>query len=426
MKQRTILFIHQSFPGQFRNLAESLAKDGHLVSALALTPVEKVPGVLLMKYAPVRSQLDEKSPGLLREFDASLIRGESVYKALKAIKGRGLNPDVIYVHPGWGEALFVKNVWPKARLVVYAEWFYNLHGQEVNFDPSMPKLSEEQELRLTLKNTNFLHALSACDAAITPTAWQKSRFPEWAREKISVIHEGLDLEELTAVRPRGLSIPKLGIKLKQGMPIVTYAARNLEPVRGFHCFMRALPKILASNRDAHAIIMGRDAGVKHVGYGRMNPEGTSWRKSMEKELGDTVDWSRVHFLGMIDRKLYLAMLKLSACHVYLTTPFILSWSFLEAAALGLPIVASDTPPVREFEHLEGLDFVDFTDVEGISERVLDHINTPNQNFFETNAEALRALDRKKSIPAIKNILLDDAGDLSQGGGLEDVVFDEDE
>ena len=424
LNPRTILFIHQAFPGQFKNLARALAQEGHKIVALAMNPIESMPEVTLIRYAPIRRQLDEKSPDLLREMDARLIRGESIYQAMKALKKQGLKPDVIYAHPGWGETLFVRNVWPEARFVAYAEWYYNLHGQEVNYDPAMPKLTEEKELRLTLKNTCFLHALADCDAAIAPTQWQKSRFPQWAQDKISVIHDGLDIKELASVKPRGLGIPSLGLKLRRGMPIVTYAARHLEPVRGFHYFMRSLPAILSGNKEAHVIVMGNDAGIANKGYGGMNPKGTSWRKTMEAELGDTVDWKRVHFLGMLDRKLYLAMLKLSACHVYLTTPFILSWSFLEAAALGLPIVASDTQPVREFDHLKGLDFVDFTDVEGLAKKVLAHISRVEENFFDSNADALEALDQNHTIQAIRDVLLSGSSASDMGGTLEEVVFEE--
>lgn len=278
-----------------------------------------------------------------------------------------------------------------------------------------------------MKNIPFLNALSECDAAISPTKWQRSRFPKWAQDKIQVIHEGLDLRELKAVKPRPLGIPSQGLKLKKGMPIITYSSRYLEPVRGFHYFMEALPAILAARPDAHAIIMGQDAGIFNIGYGRENPAGMSWRQTMEKKLGNRVDWSRVHFLGMLDRRLYLAMLKLSACHVYLTTPFILSWSFLEAAALGLPIVASNTAPVREFDNLQGIDLVGFDDVDGLAARVLLHLENPEQNFYDDNIAMLQNLDIKKTIPMIKEILLSGARATdASGGALEEIVLlDED-
>lgn len=426
MNPRTILFIHQSFPGQFGALAQSLAEEGHRVFALALNPQKKIPGVTTIRYLPPRQQESEKWPFLLRDMDAKLIRAEGAHVAMKSLKEHGLKPDVIYAHPGWGESLFVKNVWPKARYVVYAEWFYNLEGQEVNFDPEAPKLTEEEELRLAFKNMPFLQALSECDMAIAPTEWQKSRFPEWAQKKIQVVHEGLNLRELEKVRPRALGIPSQGLKLRKGMPIVTYCARHLEPVRGFNYFMRAVPEILSRNRDAHVIVMGQDAGVGNRGYGRQNPTGKSWRKTMEKELGDRLDLKRIHFLGMLDRKLYQAVLKLSACHIYLTIPFILSWSYLEAAALGLPIVASNTAPVREFDNLDGVNLVEFTDVEGIASRALLHLENPNQNFFEDNLHTLENLSLERTLPRQKEILLTGSPAADLGNHLEEIVFIEDE
>ena len=422
MNPRTILFIHQAFPGQFGTLAKSLVADGHKVLALALNPQGTLPSVTLIRYLPVRKQESDTWPLLMREFDAKLIRAESACKAMKAMKASGFNPDVVYAHPGWGEALFVKAVWPDARYVVYAEWFYATQGQEVNFDPAFPPLSEEEEMRITFKNTPFLHALSECDAAIAPTAWQKSRFPAWAQEKIQVVHDGLKLDELAAVKPKTLGIPATGLKLRKGMPIVTYCARHLEPVRGFHKFIHSLPAILEKSPEAHAIVMGQDAGVRNVGYGKGNPDGLSWRKTLEKELSNRVDWSRVHFLGLVDRPIYLAMLKLSACHVYLTTPFILSWSFLEAAALGLPIVASDTAPVREFSHLHGLERVDFFDTDALARAVLQRLEHMESSFFDENRTALQALDQHRTLSAIKDILLTGSRAYDLGGPVESVVM----
>ena len=236
-------------------------------------------------------------------------------------------------------------------------------------------------------------------------------------------------QELTVIDPHSLSskrddkISVLDVKVRSK----EYGDIDVEVQVEMHhdlYFMRALPAILNGNKEAHAIVMGRDAGVAAVGYGAMSPTGTSWRKTLEAELGDAVDWKRVHFLGMLDRKLYLAMLKLSACHVYLTTPFILSWSFLEAAALGLPIVASDTAPVREFAHLKGLDFVEFTDVNGLAQRVLTHISHVDGNYFDDNADALAKLGQNRTIPAIRDVLLSGSSASDMGGALQEVVFED--
>lgn len=423
MNKRNILFMHQGFPGQFGSLASSLAADGQNVYALAMNPAANVPGVRLVRYAPKRGQeKDKEMSPLAQDIDAKLIRGESAYDVMKALKKQGVNPDVIYAHPGWGEAMFARDVWPDARFVVYAEWFYNLEGQEVNFDPAMPALSEEKQLRLKVKNIPFLQALSDADAAIAPTKWQKSRFPAWAQDKIQVIHDGINLQELANVKPRSLGLPGQGLKLKKGMPIVTFAARYLEPVRGFHYFMRALPMIQRANPDAHVIVLGKDAGAKGIGYGNKTENGKSWRQQLTEELGNQVDWSKVHFLGNIDRRLYLAVLKLSAAHVHLTTPFILSWSFLEAAALGLPIIASDTAPVREMDFLEGLNFVNFDDPEGIAKAVTKTLATPQQDHSGANIEKLKDMDHRVVIPKIRDLLLEGSPATDLGGKIESVVM----
>lgn len=423
MNQRTILFIHQSFPGQFGSLAASLAAEGHRVYGLGMNTQKTVPGVRLIRYAPVRGQNeDDEVSALLQDIDAKLIRAESAYRAMKGLKDQGLEPDVIYVHPGWGEGMYARNVWPEARLVAYAEWYYNLEGQEVNFDPAFPPLSEEMELRLGVKNIPFLQSLSDADAAIAPTEWQKSRFPAWAQSKIEVVPDGLNLRELSMVQPRSLGLPGQGLKLRKGMPIITYAARHLEPVRGFHYFMRSLPALLRANPEAHVIVMGQDAGVANAGYGANNPAGKSWRATMQEELGNSVDWNRVHFLGLLERKLYLAMLKLSACHIYLTTPFILSWSFLEAAALGVPIVASDTAPVREMDRLSGLKFVKFDDPEGITAAATETLRLPQRDYARENLEKLKDMDHRVALPKIRRILLEGANAFDLGGRVESIVM----
>jgi glycosyltransferase involved in cell wall biosynthesis len=373
--KKSILFIHQSFPGQFGHLAKKLAEDGHRVTALALTPQKRVPGVSQVRYTLARHP-QKDLPRLLQETDVKLLRAESAAIAMSKLKEQGLTPDVVYAHPGWGEAMFVKEVWPDTRLVIYAEWFYNTKGQEVGFDPEFPSASGSHQWRIQLKNTPFLYALTQADLAISPTQWQKSRFPAWAQEKITVVHDGLDIPAITGPKPTSVRIPEKSIALKYGDPIVTFVARHLEPVRGIHMFMRAIPEILDKRPDAHIFVLGNDAGTKNTGYGGANPLGKTWRQSLQDELGATTDLSNVHFLGHVDYAVYLSVLRLSACHAYLTTPFILSWSFLETAALGVPIVASDTAPVREFSSLDGLDLVDFFDYAALGSAIVKRLDQP--------------------------------------------------
>jgi glycosyltransferase involved in cell wall biosynthesis len=398
--KKSILFIHQSFPGQFGHLAKKLAEDGHRVTALALTPQKRVPGVSQVRYTLARRP-HKDLPLLLQETDVKILRAESAAIAMTKLKEQGLTPDVVYAHPGWGEAMFVKEIWPHTRLVIYAEWFYNTRGQEVGFDPEFPSASTTNQWRIQLKNTPFLHALTQADLAIAPTQWQKSRFPEWAQKKITVVHDGLDIPAITGPDPTALRIPEKSIALKYGDPIVTFVARHLEPVRGIHMFMRAIPEILDKRPDAHIFVLGNDAGTQNTGYGGANPLGKTWRQSLEDELGTTTDLSNVHFLGHVDYAVYLSVLRLSACHAYLTTPFILSWSFLETAALGVPIVASDTPPVREFSHLNGVTLVDFFDYAALGSAIADRLNPPvsrTPNELENQSLAV-------TLPILTNLLL---------------------
>lgn len=401
--KKNILFIHQSFPGQFGHLAQHLAQEGHRVVALALTPQGEVDGVSLVRYHLVRKP-EENLPALLQEPDVKILRAHSAAVAMHKLDQQGFRPDVVYAHPGWGEALFVKTVWPATRLVVYAEWYYNQQGQEVGFDPEFSQPDDESLMRLQLKNSVFLHALSDADVAIAPTEWQKSRFPAWAQEKIRVIHDGIDLPRVSSGTPKSIRIPRQNASFKYGDPIVTFVSRYLEPVRGFHVFMRAIPRILRQHPGAHIFILGHDAGARGTGYGGANPLGKTWRQSLYDEVGDTLDLSRVHFLGSVEYKVYLAIMRLSACHVYLTTPFILSWSFLEAAALGIPIVASRTAPVEEFEHLEGLELIDYFDYSALARKVVDVLQRP----VNRTPNSLQEQDLEFTLPVLSDILTPEA------------------
>ncbi|MGZ8969767.1 MAG: glycosyltransferase, partial [Telluria sp.] len=287
-------------------------------------------------------------------------------------------PDVIVAHPGWGEALFMKDVFPQAKLVIYCEYYYALEGQDVGFDPEIPPLNFEQRCHLRLKNTTNLLSMEIADAAISPTEWQKSTYPKWAQEKITVIHDGIDLDKLKFN-------PKARIKLaakagrpeltfKPGDEVLTYVARNLEPVRGFQVFMRTLPEVLRERPDAHAIVVGGE----EVGYGHAAPNGVSWKEHMLAEVGDQLDMDRVHFVGKVPRQTYLDLLSVSRVHAYWTTPFVLSWSFLEAVTSGLTVVASRTPPVVEFTDDFEFETASFFEQGEFLERIRDQLQSTHR------------------------------------------------
>jgi glycosyltransferase involved in cell wall biosynthesis len=307
----------------------------------------------------------------LRDFEAHVRRGQEVVRLALSLRDKArFQPDVVVSHPGWGESLFLRDVFPAARHIQYCEFYYHATGADVGFDPEFPASLNDQ-LRVRIKNSTQLQSVVAADAGLSPTEWQQGRYPAELRGKISVIHDGID----TAVaRPDpGAFVELQGQRFAAGDEVVTYVARNLEPYRGFHVLMRSLEKLQAMRPRARVIVVGGD----EVSYGRA-PEGKeSWRQHYTRELEGRVDFSRVSFVGKVPYAEYLKILQVSAAHVYLTYPFVLSWSMLEAMAAGCVLVGSRTPPVEEVleDGRNGLLF-DFFDSAAIAERVADVLAHP--------------------------------------------------
>jgi glycosyltransferase involved in cell wall biosynthesis len=342
-----VLFIHQNFPGQFVHLAAALAQEsGNRVVALAQRVAPAPVGVEVRVCAPLRERAEEVHP-LLGEEEIKVMRAEAVAAAALVLRREGFTPDVIVAHPGWGDALFIKDVYPHAKLVVYCEFYYSATGQDVGFDPEMPKLSFEHQCRLRLRNSVNLQSLAVADAAVSPTEWQRSTFPAAFRPMIQVIHDGIDVESWQRVQPRPIELANAAgerITVRPGERVFTYVARALEPVRGFHTFMRALPRLQELEPRARVVIVGRDK----VSYGSPPPDGGTWREKMLAELDGQLDLRRIAFTGTLPYQQYQQLMRISSAHTYLTTPFVLSWSLLEAAFSGVAVIASDTPPVLEF------------------------------------------------------------------------------
>jgi glycosyltransferase involved in cell wall biosynthesis len=365
-----ILFIHQNFPAQFKHLAPALVKAGHRVTALILakTKAAQWEGVDLVPYSLNRVNAKEAHPWTV-DFESKVIRGEACLQAALALKKQGYTPEVIVAHPGWGESLFLKEVWPEAKLKLYCEFFYHARGADVGFDPEHSSSDPADAGRVTLKNANMLLQFQQADAGLSPTHWQASTFPEHIRKKISVIHDGIDTE---ALKPN----PSVRFALDNGQgltrddEVITFVNRALEPYRGFHIFMRSLPKLLAARPNAQVLIVGKEG----VSYGAQPPNGKSWKMLFSEEVMPQLtpqQRNRIHFLGTIDYPRFISLLQVSRVHVYLTYPFVLSWSLLEAMSVGCSIVASDTQPLHEaIKHDETGWLVNFFDASALADSVI--------------------------------------------------------
>ncbi|CAN7246237.1 glycosyltransferase family 4 protein [Aquipseudomonas alcaligenes] len=378
-----VLFIHQNFPGQFRHLAAHLAKrDDVEVLAIGREQAPGLPGGRLLRYKPHRKASAQTHP-YVRTFEDGVLHGQQVLRLLLDLKGKGYRPDVVVAHPGWGESLYVKEAFPSARLIHFCEYYYQARGADAGFDPEFPL---DTNGAASIRSRNALHLLNLenCDLAITPTQWQRSVHPAAYRDAMQVIHEGIDIAGLGPDPEASLELPD-GRVLKAGQPTLTYVARNLEPYRGFHSFMRALPRILEAHPTCQVLVVGGD----EVSYGSRPKGAANWRSKLLAE--NPVDLQRVHFLGKVPYATYKRVLQVSAAHIYLTYPFVLSWSLLEAMASGCLIIGSDTAPVREVieDGRNGL-LVDFFDGERIAEKALQALAEP---------ERFRALRRQAVVAA---------------------------
>jgi glycosyltransferase involved in cell wall biosynthesis len=376
---RRYLFIHPNFPGQFLHLANHLIRR-NLGQVMGLGQRENVaaqaalvPGVQLLGYQLPRAA-HPQTHHYLREMETHVLRAQAVLRICMAMKDRGLSPDVIVAHAGWGDTLFLREIFPKARLAGYFEYYRRTQGADIGFDPEFP-LSIDNRLEVRMKNITHLLAWEDCDVAWSPTRWQASLFPAAQRGNLKVQHEGVDTRRVAPDPGASLTLPD-GKVVRAGEEVLTLVNRNMEPYRGFHIFMRALPEILRRRPQALVLIVGSE---DDVAYGNRGASGESWKTVMLRELGDRLDASRVVFMGKLPYENYLRVLQVSRAHVYLTYPYILSWSLLEAMACGCTVIGSHTPPVAEFitEGETGL-LVDFFDVPGLANRVCEVLAAPHE------------------------------------------------
>jgi glycosyltransferase involved in cell wall biosynthesis len=393
------IFIHQNFPAQYGHLARHFANaPGNRVYFITQPSQSDIPGVVKLTYRPRMPASTICHPYTV-DFDAAVRTGTAVLNILRHLDDAGVRPDIVIGHCGWGETLFVKDIFPDVPVLSYFEYFYHARGADVGFDPEFSPSLPDDDSRLRIQNALSRLTFCASDFGHTATRWQRSLFPADMQGRIVALHEGIDTGYVAPDPKAWLRLTRDELILTRGDEVITFAARNLEPYRGFHVLMRALPGILARRPNAHVLIVGGD----DVSYGAPPRGGGTYRDLLLTEIGAESDAARVHFLGQLSFDDYLNVLQVSSAHIYLSYPFIVSWSLIEAMASGCLVIGSSTPGVREIlrDRENGL-IVDFFSADQICDRVDEVFADPDrmQRLRDAaRATAVREFDlRSRTLP----------------------------
>ncbi len=371
-----ILFVHQNMPGQYREMIQWLAaqKEHQLVFLTQRDPAPQFDGVQTVQYRPHHRPAAE-AYGLSKVWEEATGAGYgAALAAQKLERDSGFKPDIVLGHTGWGELLFMKDIWPDVPVLGFFEYFYLNTGGPVGFDPEDPP-SAHSPFLLRARNAVPNANLEAVDLGCVPTQWQRDSFPDRFHSQFYQCHDGIRTDLLKPNPDVSLSLGRLDKPVTRDDEILTFMARNLERTRGFHVFMRALPEILEARPNARVLVIGGNG----TSYGKSSTHPGGLRGEMEEELGHRVDWSRVHFLGQVPYDAYQKVIQVSRCHLYLTMPFVLSWSCLEAMAMGATMVATDVAPVREaITHGKTGLLVDFFDPAALAKQVVEVLAHPEE------------------------------------------------
>lgn len=359
-------------PGQYKHLARAFgAEGGHRIFFITKHKTAEIEGITRVTYGMKKPEEPPKPHRYLAPANHAVLQGQQVWRVCLALKTKeNFIPDIVICHPGWGDALFVKDLFPSARVLSFFEFYYRASGADVGFEGAA---TEDDQARVRIKNVTNLLSLEQADWGISPTVWQQSLHPPEFQPKISVLHDGVDVD-LCKPDPAAIFTTPGGKSFTAKDEVVTYIARNLEPYRGFPTFMQAAELLLRERPNLQIICVGADS----VSYGRKAAEGKTYREIWSAKVQLPED--RIHFIPKLPYDDLLKLFQVSTAHLYLTYPFVLSWSMLEAMACGVALVGSDTKPVREVvRHGKNGLLADFHSPADVAQKITQLLDDPMLN-----------------------------------------------
>ncbi|OOY34076.1 hypothetical protein BOV90_03640 [Solemya velum gill symbiont] len=403
------LFLHPNCPGQYKHILQRLADDPtNRVICLTTSPNNKLPkGITILDYSRHRKKPDQLHP-FCEKFVTGSYRAIRVARLCSELKEKGFVPDVIVAHSGWGDGHYLKSIYPDVPILNYMEFYFQPRGTDMDFDPPGKVATPNDIARTTTNNAIHMVNYFNSDWCITPTFWQRSVHPTEMQEKISVLHEGVDVEKIAPLNVDGISLPD-GTRLSsRDHEIITHVENNFEKHRGFHIFMRAVKKIHKQRPKAHFVVLGSDG----TSYGRKSKENRSLRQQLMAELD--IDPSRIHFLGTIDFDNYIKVLQAGQAHIYLSYPFVLSWSFIESLAAGCQLVCSATPPIMEVvEHGKQALLFDFHSPDELAENVSKVLDDP-EKYSDLRINARRLALQQYNVRDLLPLHIELINDIAKG------------
>lgn len=386
---RKVLFVHNGAPGRFAPIAGALLArgwNGALINGPTGTDIAGLENRRFALETPrVRAQYRPS-----RRMEDALLMGRGAARAAEALRDEGFIPDLIIGHPGWGEMLYLAEVFPGIPQIQLGEYWYRSEGADSNFDPEFPARLLDSRIAIASQNVNFALSYAEAAAIVAPTRFQASLIPDCFQPRVHVIHEGVDTAQIRPHPPAQLVLAD-GTVLDGSVPVISFASRRFEPLRGIHVFMRMLPLFQELAPDAHVLMIGADDPRI---YGLPPRDGGTWLAAMRAEMGSRIDWSRVHVLPALPHDQLHRVFSNVTAHLYLTYPFVLSWSLLEAMACEALVIASDTAPVRDaIRHGENGLLVDFFDGPAMARQLAEVCRHPRAHARLRRAARATVLEK---------------------------------